>query len=127
MNCRLGVTASGTPTAADLVQRLRVSPASISQTVALLEQHGLLKRERPPRRAPRTLCRRRRALGPVHPRGSADERHPARHIAARGRDPRGHDPGRRPLRRRCRVPAPRERDPRAGQQSQADRNTGHQS
>ncbi|WP_443165423.1 MarR family transcriptional regulator [Nonomuraea sp. 10N515B] len=34
--------------AADLVQRLRVSPASISQTVAFLEQQGLLKRERAP-------------------------------------------------------------------------------
>ncbi|MBN6050954.1 helix-turn-helix domain-containing protein, partial [Nonomuraea sp. RK-328] len=44
----LYVTDSGTLTAADLVQRLRVSPASISQTVALLEQQGLIKRERTP-------------------------------------------------------------------------------
>ncbi|MDP4504925.1 GbsR/MarR family transcriptional regulator [Nonomuraea turcica] len=44
----LYVTDSGTLTAADLVQRLRVSPASISQTVAFLEQQGLLKRERAP-------------------------------------------------------------------------------
>jgi len=44
----LYVTDSGNLTAAELVQRLRVSPASISQTVALLEQQGLLKRERPP-------------------------------------------------------------------------------
>ncbi|MEU4549415.1 GbsR/MarR family transcriptional regulator [Nonomuraea dietziae] len=44
----LYVTDSGNLTAADLVQRLRVSPASISQTVALLEQQGLLKRERTP-------------------------------------------------------------------------------
>ncbi|MBE1488796.1 GbsR/MarR family transcriptional regulator [Plantactinospora soyae] len=44
----LYVTDSGNLTAADLVQRLRVSPASISQTVALLEQQGLLKRERAP-------------------------------------------------------------------------------
>ncbi|MEV0611860.1 MarR family transcriptional regulator [Nonomuraea sp. NPDC050404] len=44
----LHVTDSGVLTAADLVQRLRVSPASISQTVALLEQQGLLKRERTP-------------------------------------------------------------------------------
>ncbi|MFI9559208.1 GbsR/MarR family transcriptional regulator [Nonomuraea endophytica] len=44
----LWVTDSGTLTAADLVQRLRVSPASISQTIALLEQQGLIKRERAP-------------------------------------------------------------------------------
>ncbi|TYB61855.1 helix-turn-helix domain-containing protein [Nonomuraea sp. PA05] len=44
----LHVTDSGILTAADLVQRLRVSPASISQTVALLEQQGLIKRERAP-------------------------------------------------------------------------------
>lgn len=44
----LNVTDSGALTAAELVQRLRVSPASISQTVAFLEQQGLLKRERPP-------------------------------------------------------------------------------
>ncbi|WP_214325948.1 GbsR/MarR family transcriptional regulator [Nonomuraea sediminis] len=44
----LYVTDSGTLTAADLVQQLRVSPASISQTVAFLEQQGLLKRERVP-------------------------------------------------------------------------------
>ncbi|MEU8378421.1 helix-turn-helix domain-containing protein [Streptosporangium sp. NPDC048865] len=44
----LYVTDSGTLTAADLVQRLHVSPASISQTVAFLEQQGLLRRERVP-------------------------------------------------------------------------------
>ncbi|MBB5784509.1 GbsR/MarR family transcriptional regulator [Nonomuraea jabiensis] len=44
----LYVTDSGTLTAADLVERLRVSPASISQTVAFLEQQGLLRRERVP-------------------------------------------------------------------------------
>ncbi|MBB3725936.1 GbsR/MarR family transcriptional regulator [Nonomuraea dietziae] len=44
----LYATDSGTLTAADLVQRLRVSPASISQTVAFLEQQGLLARERTP-------------------------------------------------------------------------------
>lgn len=44
----LYVTDSGALTAAELVQRLRVSPASISQTVAFLEQQGLLRRERPP-------------------------------------------------------------------------------
>ncbi|MDP4510374.1 GbsR/MarR family transcriptional regulator [Nonomuraea turcica] len=44
----LHVTDSGALTAAELVQRLHVSPASISQTVALLEQQGLLKRERTP-------------------------------------------------------------------------------
>ncbi|MDP9847709.1 GbsR/MarR family transcriptional regulator [Streptosporangium lutulentum] len=44
----LYVTDSGTLTAAELVQRLRVSPASISQTVSFLEQQGLIRRERAP-------------------------------------------------------------------------------
>ncbi|MCG5216251.1 helix-turn-helix domain-containing protein [Streptosporangium soli] len=44
----LYVTDSGTLTAADLVQRLRVSPASVSHAVAFLEQQGTLKRERVP-------------------------------------------------------------------------------
>jgi predicted transcriptional regulator len=42
------ITDSGTLTAADLVQRLRISPASVSQAVTFLEQQGLVKRERPP-------------------------------------------------------------------------------
>ncbi|MEU8275805.1 helix-turn-helix domain-containing protein [Microbispora bryophytorum] len=44
----LYTTDSGTLTAADLVQRLRVSPASISHAVAFLEQQGMLRRERVP-------------------------------------------------------------------------------
>ncbi|MEW9532468.1 helix-turn-helix domain-containing protein [Microbispora sp. NPDC049125] len=44
----LYTTDSGVLTAADLVQRLRVSPASISHAVAFLEQQGMLRRERPP-------------------------------------------------------------------------------
>ncbi|MGK5544429.1 helix-turn-helix domain-containing protein [Streptomyces sp. URMC 127] len=44
----LYVTDSGALTAADLVQRLRVSPASVSNAVAFLEQQGLLLRERTP-------------------------------------------------------------------------------
>ncbi|MEU7747611.1 helix-turn-helix domain-containing protein [Nonomuraea sp. NPDC049158] len=44
----LYITDSGTLTAADLVQRLRVSPASISHAVAFLEQQGMLSRERAP-------------------------------------------------------------------------------
>ncbi|MEV4460211.1 helix-turn-helix domain-containing protein [Microbispora sp. NPDC049633] len=44
----LYVTDSGALTAADLVQRLRVSPASISHAVAFLEQQGMLRRERVP-------------------------------------------------------------------------------
>ncbi|MGP3920346.1 helix-turn-helix domain-containing protein [Nonomuraea sp. 10N515B] len=44
----LYVTDSGTLTASELVHRLNVSPASISQTVAFLEQQGLIKRERTP-------------------------------------------------------------------------------
>jgi hypothetical protein len=45
---RLYITDSGALTAADLVQRLRVSPASVSHAVAFLEQQGMLKRERVP-------------------------------------------------------------------------------
>lgn len=44
----LYITDSGTLTAADLVQRLRVSPASVSHAVTYLEQQGLLRRERTP-------------------------------------------------------------------------------
>ncbi|GGO28561.1 MarR family transcriptional regulator [Microbispora rosea subsp. aerata] len=44
----LYVDDSGAATAADLVQRLRVSPASISHAVAFLEQQGMLRRERVP-------------------------------------------------------------------------------
>ncbi|MBU3065851.1 helix-turn-helix domain-containing protein [Nocardia sp. NEAU-G5] len=42
----LYVTDSGTLTAADLVRRLGVSPASVSHAVAFLEQQGMLRRER---------------------------------------------------------------------------------
>lgn len=42
----LCVTDSGALTAADLVERLRVSPASVSHAVAFLEQQGLLVRDR---------------------------------------------------------------------------------
>ncbi|MDX3533248.1 helix-turn-helix domain-containing protein [Streptomyces sp. MB09-01] len=42
------VTDSGTLTAAELVQRLRVSPASVSHAVTFLEQQGMLRRERVP-------------------------------------------------------------------------------
>jgi DNA-binding transcriptional ArsR family regulator len=44
----LHVTDSGVLTAGDLVQRLRVSPASVSHAVAFLEQQGMLRRERTP-------------------------------------------------------------------------------
>ncbi|WP_328329560.1 helix-turn-helix domain-containing protein [Kribbella sp. NBC_00382] len=44
----LHITDSGALSAADLVQRLRVSPASISHAVAFLEQQGMLVRERLP-------------------------------------------------------------------------------
>ncbi|WP_067548862.1 GbsR/MarR family transcriptional regulator [Nocardia crassostreae] len=44
----LYITDSGALTAAELVQRLRVSPASISHAVAFLEQQGILRREREP-------------------------------------------------------------------------------
>ncbi|MFD3745601.1 helix-turn-helix domain-containing protein [Nocardia sp. NPDC058633] len=41
----LQITDSGALTAAELVERLRVSPASISNAVAFLEQQGMLRRE----------------------------------------------------------------------------------
>ncbi|MEV4296646.1 GbsR/MarR family transcriptional regulator [Microbispora rosea] len=44
----LYVTDSGALTAADLVQRLQVSPASISHAIAFLEQQAMLRRERVP-------------------------------------------------------------------------------
>ncbi|MEV1200587.1 GbsR/MarR family transcriptional regulator [Microbispora rosea] len=44
----LYVTDSGALTAADLVQRLHVSPASISHAITFLEQQGMLRRERVP-------------------------------------------------------------------------------
>ncbi|MGW4641035.1 helix-turn-helix domain-containing protein [Sphaerisporangium sp. NPDC004334] len=44
----LYITDAGALTAADLVQRLRVSPASISHAIAFLEQQGMLRRERAP-------------------------------------------------------------------------------
>jgi hypothetical protein len=44
----LYITDSGALTAADLVQRLRISPASVSHAVTFLEQQGLLTRERTP-------------------------------------------------------------------------------
>lgn len=44
----LYITDSGALTAADLVQRLRISPASVSHAVTFLEQQALLRRERIP-------------------------------------------------------------------------------
>ncbi|UBU14656.1 GbsR/MarR family transcriptional regulator [Nonomuraea gerenzanensis] len=46
----LYLTDSGSLTAAELVQRLQVSPASISKAVGQLEQQRLIRRERDPRR-----------------------------------------------------------------------------
>jgi hypothetical protein len=41
----LSLTDSGCLTSAELVQRLQVSPASISKSIAYLEQQGLVRRE----------------------------------------------------------------------------------
>jgi DNA-binding transcriptional regulator GbsR (MarR family) len=49
----LYVTDSGSLTAAELADRLRVSPASISKAVAYLESQDLIRRERGPRRRER--------------------------------------------------------------------------
>jgi DNA-binding transcriptional ArsR family regulator len=44
----LYVTDSGALTAADLVERLRVSPASVSHAIAFLEQQEMIRRDRVP-------------------------------------------------------------------------------
>jgi DNA-binding transcriptional ArsR family regulator len=49
----LFTTDAGSLTAAELVQRLDVSPASVSKSVAFLENQGLLRRERDERRRER--------------------------------------------------------------------------
>ncbi|MEU4346813.1 helix-turn-helix domain-containing protein [Streptomyces sp. NPDC023838] len=49
----LYTTDAGSLTASELVQRLQVSPASISKAVALLESQGLIRRERDDRRRER--------------------------------------------------------------------------
>ncbi|WP_199443097.1 helix-turn-helix domain-containing protein [Umezawaea beigongshangensis] len=49
----LSTTDAGSLTAAELVQRLRVSPASISKAITYLEEHGLVRRERDERRRER--------------------------------------------------------------------------
>ncbi|XKJ41696.1 MarR family transcriptional regulator [Streptomyces sp. 147326] len=49
----LYTTDAGSLTASELVQRLQVSPASISKAVAFLESQGLIRRERDERRRER--------------------------------------------------------------------------
>jgi DNA-binding transcriptional regulator GbsR (MarR family) len=49
----LYTTDAGTLTASELVQRLQVSPASISKAIAFLEGQGLVRRERDERRRER--------------------------------------------------------------------------
>lgn len=49
----LTLTDTGSLTAAELVQRLQVSPASISKAVAFLDSQGLVRRERDERRRER--------------------------------------------------------------------------
>ncbi|MFG2311557.1 helix-turn-helix domain-containing protein [Streptomyces sp. NPDC048566] len=49
----LTLTDSGSLTAAELVQRLQVSPASVSKAIAFLESQGLVRRERDDRRRER--------------------------------------------------------------------------
>ncbi|MFC9845921.1 helix-turn-helix domain-containing protein [Streptomyces sp. NPDC060223] len=51
----LTLTDSGSLTAAELVQRLQVSPASISKAIAFLESQGFVRRERDERRRERYL------------------------------------------------------------------------
>ncbi|MFD0376558.1 helix-turn-helix domain-containing protein [Streptomyces sp. NPDC127112] len=55
MTC-LYTSDSGSLTAAELVQRLQVSPASISKAIAFLETQGLVRRERDERRRERYVC-----------------------------------------------------------------------
>ena len=54
LTCLL-TTDAGSQTAAELVQRLQVSPASISKAIAFLEGQGLIRRERDERRRERYL------------------------------------------------------------------------
>ncbi|MFI1972803.1 MarR family transcriptional regulator [Streptomyces cinnamoneus] len=49
----LYTTDAGSLTASELVQRLQVSPASVSKAIALLESQGLVRRERDDRRRER--------------------------------------------------------------------------
>ncbi|GAA1377767.1 helix-turn-helix domain-containing protein [Streptomyces beijiangensis] len=49
----LTLTDSGSLTAAELVQRLQISPASVSKAIAYLENQGLVRRERDERRRER--------------------------------------------------------------------------
>ncbi|MCX5376657.1 MarR family transcriptional regulator [Streptomyces sp. NBC_00091] len=49
----LYTTDSGTLTASELVQRLQVSPASVSKAITFLESQGLVRRERDERRRER--------------------------------------------------------------------------
>lgn len=49
----LSITDAGSLTAAELVQRLEISPASVSKSVAFLEELGLIRREREDRRRER--------------------------------------------------------------------------
>ncbi|WP_435800182.1 helix-turn-helix domain-containing protein [Streptomyces misionensis] len=51
----LYTTDSGSLTAAELVQRLQVSPASVSKAIAFLDGQGLVRRERDERRRERYL------------------------------------------------------------------------
>ncbi|MER5198613.1 helix-turn-helix domain-containing protein [Streptomyces sp. NPDC002755] len=51
----LYTTDAGSLTASELVQRLEVSPASVSKAVAFLESQGLIRRERDERRRERYL------------------------------------------------------------------------
>ncbi|GAA2914172.1 hypothetical protein GCM10020221_07340 [Streptomyces thioluteus] len=59
----LSITDSGSLTSADLVRRLRVSPASVSKAIAYLEGQDLVRRERDGRRGARAVRRRRRRPG----------------------------------------------------------------
>ncbi|WP_030175984.1 helix-turn-helix domain-containing protein [Streptomyces sp. NRRL S-813] len=51
----LFTTDAGSLTASELVQRLQVSPASVSKAIAFLESQGLIRRERDERRRERYL------------------------------------------------------------------------
>ncbi|MGW3632009.1 helix-turn-helix domain-containing protein [Streptomyces sp. NPDC005122] len=51
----LCISDSGSLTAAELVQRLQVSPASVSKAIAFLESQGLVRRERDERRRERYI------------------------------------------------------------------------
>ena len=111
----LYTTDAGSLTASELVQRLQVSPASVSKAITFLESQGLVRRERDERRRERyvvdddvwyqSMMRQRPGQRPAR-----------RDRTAGRRRPRPRHPGRRPPREHRPLPRLRRREhhPRRG-------------